>query len=68
MDRRAGRWVREGLLRMRELPLIYDRPATVEPQPSMPRWPTTPLDPVAAVLWRDPRRGKELDLPQRVGL
>ena len=66
MDRRASHGVREGLLRMRDVLLTYDRLATVEPQRSMPRWLTMLLDPLAAVLWRDPRRGKGLDLPQRV--
>ena len=58
MDRRASHGLREGLLRMRDVLLTYDRLATVEPQRSMPRWLTMLLDPLAAVLRRDPRRGK----------
>jgi hypothetical protein len=46
----------------------YDHLATAKPQRSMPQWPTTLMDSVAAALWRDPRRGKGLDLPQRVAL
>ena len=37
MDRRASHGVREGLLRMRDVLLTYDRLAPVEPQRSMPR-------------------------------
>jgi hypothetical protein len=53
---------------MRAVPLTYDRLAIGEPQQSTPRWLTTLLDPGAAVLRRDPRRGKELDLAQRAAL
>jgi len=62
MDRRASHGVREGF-RMRDVLLTYDRLAPVEPQRSMPRWLTMLLDPVAAVLWRDPRRGKGIRSP-----